>query len=171
MSSLVSHYYLVFKPCRIDFTGWTFLGLRVICVSSCYVANFSFGFLLHISCFLYSGKNLTCLFHEPVATWETVTPGLERCDSLAGGSTGTRASRWIWVLLKVQYGLWVKGWSSHSFSPSRESSVLLGFFLFVFWCSCPISVCLYPHRSSTVGKPDTRKQRAPHSFIVYDGIR
>lgn len=40
-----------------------------------------------------------------------------------------------------------------------------------FWYSCPVSVCLYLHRSSAVGKPDTRKQRAPHSFVVYDGVR
>lgn len=31
--------------------------------------------------------------------------------------------------------------------------------------------CLSSHRMSAVGKPDTWEQRAPHPFVVYNGIR
>lgn len=59
----------------------------------------------------------------------------------------------------------------HSFSLTGQSNVLLEFFCLFSGVRAPCPVCLYPHRSSTVGKPDTRKQRAPHSFTVYDGNR
>lgn len=57
-----------------------------------------------------------------------------------------------------------------SLSLSGDGGGVLGFFLHSGIRDQCLSV-FHLHRSPTVGKPDTRMQRAPHSFVVYDGVR